>query len=139
MRFGAGRRRARHERASGLYGMPYGDDEIGRPPRSSTSRWTTESAAGLFWVVGRGCLDGEAWRVEVGLYSDATPEDIAAVREMMAPYGDTCGCTSTASFSCRTRATARWPRDCAFISLRSPQRCVRAATIRSRRAGRRVR
>ena len=95
----------------------------------------------FFWVVTTGCMDGEAWRVEVGLYSDATPENIAAVRELVAPYGDrvrvyldglvyppTAGGGTVSS---RIRI---------FIDLRSPRRCVHGSTIRlrTRRAARRV-
>ena len=68
-----------------LHEMPYSDAEL----RPIVAEINDEMDGSDFsWTAGVGCLDGKAWRVEVGLYDDATAEDIAAVRELLAPHGD---------------------------------------------------
>jgi hypothetical protein len=71
-----------------LHEMPYSDAEL--DPLVDQLDGDLRAALGdrIFWVVGVGCLDGEAWRVEVGLYADATADDIAEVREILEPHGD---------------------------------------------------
>ena len=126
-----------------LYAMPYGDNELRATADKLETQMDDELGDELFWVVDpSGCLDGEAWRVQVGLFSDATAEQIAAVRELIAPYGDivrlyldglvdlpTAGGGTDAS---RLRSS--------FIKLRSPKRCVsaRAIQLKTRRSARRV-
>jgi hypothetical protein len=68
-----------------LHAMPYSDAEL-RPIEAEIL--AAMEGSEFFWAAGIGCLDGEAWRVEVGLYADATADDIAAVRELLTPYGD---------------------------------------------------
>jgi hypothetical protein len=127
----------------GLYPMPYGDNEIYAIADELDERMVDEFGEEFVWVVDRGgCLDGEAWRVQVGLFSDATPDQIAAVRELIAPYGDivrlyldglvdlpNAGGGTTAA---RLRSS--------FIRLRSPKRCVSTRTIqlKTRRSARSV-
>jgi hypothetical protein len=116
-----------------LYEMPYSDAEL-RPVASElTSLMAAQIGRTIFWAVGVGCLDGEAWRVEVGLYSDATPENIAAVREIVAPYGDRVrlyldGLVELPNAGGGSVAS----RLQSFIVLRFPRRCVRGSTIRLR-------
>jgi hypothetical protein len=127
----------------GLYEMPYGDNELRTTAEKLEQQMDDAFGEEFSWVVDNGgCLDGEAWRVQVGLYSDATAEQIAAVRELIAPYGDivrlyldglitppNAGGGSDAS---RLRSS--------FIRLRSPKRCVSTRTIelKTRRSARRV-
>jgi hypothetical protein len=127
----------------GLYPMPYGDNELRAIADKLDAEMNEEFGEDFTWYVDRGgCLDGEAWRVQVGLYSDATEEQIAAVRELVAPYGDivrlyldglldlpTAGGGTVAS---RLRSS--------FIKLRSPKRCVETRTIqlKTRRSARHV-
>jgi hypothetical protein len=68
-----------------LHAMPYSDAEL-RPIEDEI--YAAMEGSDFLWTAGLGCLDGEAWRVEVGLYSDAKAGDISAVRELLAPYGD---------------------------------------------------
>ncbi len=68
-----------------LHAMPYSDAEL-RPIEAEI--YAAMEGSDFLWTAGIGCLDGEAWRVEVGLYDDATAQDIAGVRELLAPYGD---------------------------------------------------
>jgi hypothetical protein len=124
-----------------LYEMPYADAELKPVANDLTDLMAAQIGRTILWTVGVGCLDGEAWRVEVGLYSDATPEDIAAVREIVAPYGDRVrvyldGLVDLPNAGGGSVAS----RLKSFISLRSPRRCVRASTIRfkTRRSARQV-
>ncbi|HEX5621123.1 MAG TPA: hypothetical protein VFX51_22050 [Solirubrobacteraceae bacterium] len=126
-----------------LYAMPYSDNEIYAIADELHERMVEEFGEEFVWVVDQGgCLDGEAWRVQVGLFSDATPDQIAAVRELIGPYGDivrlyldglvdlpNAGGGTTAA---RLRSS--------FIKLRSPKRCVSARTIqlKTRKSARRV-
>jgi hypothetical protein len=128
----------------GLYPMPYGDKELRaiadeiEAQISDEFRFMDE----LWWVVDIGCLDGEAWRVEVGLFSDATPDEIARIREIVAPYGDKArlyldGLVDLPNAGGGTDASRLRS---SFIRLRSPKRCVHASRIRlkTRRSARRV-
>jgi hypothetical protein len=127
----------------GLYPMPYGDNELRAIADKLEQEIDREFGEALTWVVNRsGCLDGEAWRVEVGLFSDATPEQIAAFRELIAPYGDKVrlyldGLVDLPNAGGGTDA-ARLRSS--FIRLRSPRRCVSTRTIqlKTRRSARRV-
>jgi len=125
----------------GLYAMPYGDNEIRATAEKLEKQMDDAFGEEFSWVVDPGgCLDGEAWRVQVGLYSDATAEQIAAVRELIAPYGDIVrlyldGLITPPNASVSTAGYMR-----SFIKLRSPRRCVSARTIqlKTRRSARRV-
>jgi hypothetical protein len=125
----------------GLHPMPYGDNELRATAEKIEKQIDDELGQELSWVVDNGgCLDGRAWRVEVGLFSDATAEQIAAVRELIAPYGDIVrlyldGLVTPPNASGTTVGYMR-----SFIRLRSPRTCVRTRTIqlRTRRSARRV-
>jgi hypothetical protein len=71
-----------------LHAMPYSDAELRPLWEQLEAELSDEFGERFWWTVGIGCLDGEAWRVEVGLFDDATAGDIAAVRETLAPHGD---------------------------------------------------
>jgi hypothetical protein len=102
----------------------------------------------FFWVVGIGCLDGEAWRVEVGLFDDATAEDIAAVRETLAPHGDKVrlylgGLITPPNVASTTKSRLRsfirvrcvGPRRIEVRTRRSARAVIRRVTIRGRVLG----
>ena len=128
----------------GLYPMPYGDNELRAIADEIDAKIGDDFKIvdELWWVVDVGCLDGEAWRVEVGLFSDATPDDIARIREIVAPYGDKARLyldglvdlpgAGGGTVASRLRSS--------FIRLRSPKRCVSARTIQleTRSSARRV-
>jgi hypothetical protein len=113
-----------------LYDMPYSDAELRRVEAELRSRLDAAVGNRIFWVVQRGCLDGEAWRVEVGLYDDATAEDVAQVRALVAAYGDmvrlyldglvTPPSAGAAGPAARLRA---------FVRMPPPKRCVNGRTI----------
>jgi len=113
-----------------LYAMPYSDLELRAVLDPLDAQLADELSDRVAWTAGIGCLDGEAWRVEVGLYSDATRADIAKVRELAAPYGDLVrvyldGLVEPPSAGGGTTAD----RLRSFIKLRSPKRCVPRSTI----------
>jgi hypothetical protein len=127
----------------GLYPMPYGDNELGAIADALEKQMEDEFGDDFTWYVDRGgCLDGEAWRVQVGLYTDATPEQIAAVRELIAPYGDPVRLYLDGLVDLPTAGggTAASRLRSSFVRLRSPKRCVSARTIqlKTRRSARRV-
>jgi hypothetical protein len=114
-----------------LYAQPYGYAELRSVLDPLDAQLAEALGDRIFWQAGIGCLDGEAHRVEVGLYSDATPDDIAKVRELAAPYGDRVriyldGLLEPEGAGGGTVAG----RLQAFIKLRSPKRCVRTRTIK---------
>ena len=123
-----------------LYEMPYGFAELRAVVDELDAGLQDAIGDRIFWVVDIGCLDGEAWRVEIGLYDDATSEDIAAVRELAAPYGDRVriypgGLVVPPNASGTEASYMR-----AFVKLRSARRCVHARRIvlKTRHAARRV-
>lgn len=126
-----------------LYAMPYSDNELRATADNLEKQMDDEFGEEFSWVVDPGgCLDGEAWRVEVGLFPDATAEQIAAVRELIAPYGDIVrlyldGLVYPPNASGGTVASQLRT---SFIRLRSPKRCVSARTIqlKTRTSARRV-
>ena len=113
-----------------LYAMPFSDAELRSVATELERRLAAEVGHRFFWVVHVGCLDGEAWRVEVGLYADATAADIAEVRELVAPFGDRVrvypgGLVTPPSAAGGTTVS----RLRSFIRLRSPRRCVRGSKV----------
>jgi hypothetical protein len=112
-----------------LYDMPYSDKELRVLEQELRSRMEADVGGRIFWAVHRGCLDGEAWRVEVGLYSDATAEDVAQVRALVAPHGDKVrlyldGVMTHPSSGASTASRLR-----SFVRLPSAKRCVSGRTI----------
>jgi len=65
--------------------QPYSRAELERVQDEIVARLEGLGAA---WALGIGCEAGDAFRVEVELFNDATPEQIAQAREITAPYGD---------------------------------------------------
>lgn len=125
----------------GLYPMPFGDNEIRATGERLEEEMDEQFGEDFLWVVDPGgCLDGEAWRVQVGLYSDATAEQIAAVRELIAPYGDIVRLYLDGLITPPTASTSTAGYMRGLIKLRSPKRCVSARTIqlKTRRSARRV-
>jgi hypothetical protein len=127
----------------GLYPMPYGDNELWVIADELEAKMDHEFGEDFTWYVDRGgCLDGKAWRVQVGLYSDATPDQIAAVRALIVPYGDIVRLylDGLVDLPNAGGGTAASRLRSSFIRLRSPKRCVSAPTIelRTRRSARAV-
>lgn len=79
------------------------------------------------WSAGIACPAGDAFRVEVWLYNDATPESIARAQEVVAPFGDRARLTVTTTGPPAPAAGAA-PRLGRLVAL--PRRCVRGRSAR---------
>jgi hypothetical protein len=126
-----------------LHAMPYSDAELGP---IADQIWAEMEDSDFFWTAGVGCLDGEAWRVEVGLYGDATAEDIASVRELLAPHGDKArlyldgllehpsagGGSAKARLRSFIRVRCVGPRRIEVRTRRTARAVIRRVTIRGR-------
>jgi hypothetical protein len=99
----------------------------------------------FFWTAGIGCLDGEAWRAQVGLYADADAEEVAAVRELIAPYGDkvrlyldglmehpSAGGTVAGRLRAFIRVRCVGPRTIAIRTRPAARAVIRRVTVRGR-------
>jgi hypothetical protein len=123
-----------------VHPQPYGWAELEAVQAQLVARLEGLASA---WSAGIGCPDGDAWRVEVWLFRDATPESIARAQEIVAPFAPRARLTVTAMGPPTPAAgpapfagSAPRPRLRRFVAL--PRRCVRgrAARIRVRRSAR---
>jgi hypothetical protein len=100
---------------------------------------------GVGWSAWVGCQLSDAFRVEVSMYTDSSPEVIARVREIVAPFGDLVRLEVSAGLPPRPAADVGLGplappappkpvpeplRLSDYLSIKSPGSCARAATVR---------
>jgi hypothetical protein len=120
-----------------LYTYPqlYGYGELRAIQDAIADAWPD---LGVGATIGVGCEDGEdAWRVQVELFNDSTPEVIARVQALIAPYGDRVRLLVREGGPPQEDSARRGVRS--FVKAPKAKRCIRgdAIRIRVRRAARR--
>jgi hypothetical protein len=110
-----------------VYAQPYGMAELEAIDQEISARLDAVDAS---WGLGIGCTNGDAWRVELELYNDASAVDIEQAETIVAPYGDRV-LLMVLEYGPPQEASGR-PGMRRFVKAPKAGRCIRGDAIRIR-------